>query len=561
MSFCRPLRLPTFLVAVCIAVLSLSAPVSAGTVSLAWDPVSHADLVGYRVYYSQTAGNYSQSVDVGLTPEVTLSGLASCTTHYVAVKARGSDGSESPQFSAEISGWARPEVLSVSPSSVERNSQVDLTIAGTNFQSGATIQLSNSGLTINSVTVNGCSQLVANVSIGASATLGGVDVEVINPDQVFGAGAALLSVTADSAPPSISSVQAVNVGSTAATITWSTDEPADSQVFFRRAGESTYQQTSLDTTLANQHQIDLTGLSPDSTYEYHVRSADTAGNVATSSPDQTLLTSSSSYSYIRIEAESGALTSPVGSTQGAGAFGGAWIATPPGTSQGNSNNPAGTASIGFNLQSSASWNFWYRIYGPGTSNDSWYEELDGGGMIQITTTQIGVWQWIAGRSYSLGAGLHTLTIGGRESEARLDRVLITDDPGFVPSEQPGADVTPPAQVSALGAAPSDGTNSLSWNNPGSADLDRVVVRFRTDGSHPQTPVDGLPLFDQPATPNVAESLIHSGLINGTTYYYSVFAVDAAGNASDPSTIQSTPDIETPPLGQVQNVRRTDTAGP
>jgi len=547
MSFCRPLRLPTFLVAVCIAVLSLSAPVSAGTVSLAWDPVSHADLVGYRVYYSQTAGNYSQSVDVGLTPDVTLSGLASCTTHYVAVKARGSDGSESPQFSAEISGWARPEVLSVSPSSVERNSQVDLTIAGTNFQSGATIQLSNSGLTINSVTVNGCSQLVANVSIGASATLGGVDVEVINPDQVFGAGAALLS--------------AVNVGSTAATITWSTDEPADSQVFFRRAGESTYQQTSLDTTLANQHQIDLTGLSPDSTYEYHVRSADTAGNVATSSPDQTLLTSSSSYSYIRIEAESGALTSPVGSTQGAGAFGGAWIATPPGTSQGNSNNPAGTASIGFNLQSSASWNFWYRIYGPGTSNDSWYEELDGGGMIQITTTQIGVWQWIAGRSYSLGAGLHTLTIGGRESEARLDRVLITDDPGFVPSEQPGADVTPPAQVSALGAAPSDGTNSLSWNNPGSADLDRVVVRFRTDGSHPQTPVDGLPLFDQPATPNVAESLIHSGLINGTTYYYSVFAVDAAGNASDPSTIQSTPDIETPPLGQVQNVRRTDTAGP
>ena len=50
MSFCRSLRLPTFLVAVCIAVLSLSAPASAGTVSLAWDPVSHADLVGYRVY-------------------------------------------------------------------------------------------------------------------------------------------------------------------------------------------------------------------------------------------------------------------------------------------------------------------------------------------------------------------------------------------------------------------------------------------------------------------------------------------------------------------------------
>jgi chitodextrinase len=560
MSFRRPFRLPIFLV-VCIAVLGLSAPASAGTISLAWDPVSHPDLVGYRVYYSQTAGNYGPTTDVGLTPEVTLSGLADCTTHYVAVKARGSDGSESPQFSAEISGWARPEVLSVSPSSVDRNTQVNLTIAGTNFQSGATIQLSNPGVTVNSVSVNGCSQLVANVSIGTTAALGDVDVEVINPDQVFGAGAALFSVTPDSAPPSIFSVQAVNVGSTAATISWSTDEPADSQVFYRRAGESVYQQTSLDATLVTQHQIDLTGLSPDSTYEYHVRSADSAGNVSTSSPDQTFVTSSSSFSYLRIEAESGALASPVGVTSGAGAFRGAWIATPPGTSQGNANSPAGTASIGFNLENSASWHFWYRIYGPGTNNNSWYEEVDGGGMGQITTTQNGAWQWIAGRSYSLNAGLHTLTLGGRESEARVDRVLITDDPGFVPTEQPGADVTPPAQVSALGAAPSDGANSLSWNNPGSADLDRVVVRFRTDGSHPQTPLDGLPLFDQPATPNVAESLVHSGLTNGTTYYYSVFAVDAVGNASNPSTIQSTPDIETPPLGQVQNVHRTDTAGP
>ena len=47
-----------------------------------------------------------------------------------------------------------------------------------------------------------------------------------------------------------------------------------------------------------------------------------------------------------------------------------------------------------------------------------------------------MWEWIAGRSYSLNVGLHALTVGGRESETRLDRVLITDDPGFVPTEQP-----------------------------------------------------------------------------------------------------------------------------
>jgi chitodextrinase len=411
------------------------------------------------------------------------------------------------------------------------------------------------------VSVNGCSQLVANVSIGTTAALGDVDVEVINPDQVFGAGTALFSVTPDSAPPSIFSVQAVNVGSTAATISWSTDKPADSQVFYRRAGESVYQQTSLDAALVTQHQIDLTGLSPDSTYEYHVRSADSAGNVSTSSPDQTFDTSSIAYSYLRIEAESGALEWPVISTQGSGAFRGAWIDTPRSTHQGNANNPAGTADLGFNLPNSGSWHFWYRIYGPGTNHNSWYEELDGGGMSYFTTTQSRVWQWISGRSYSLDAGLHTLTLGGRESQARVDRVLITDDPGFVPTEQPGADVTPPAQVSALDAAQFDRVNGLSWNNPGSADLDRVVVRFRTDGSHPRTPVDGFPVFDQPATRSVAQSLNHSGLNNNTTYFYSVFAIDSEGNASNPSTIQSTPDANAPSVGQVQATQRTDSSTP
>jgi len=214
-----PLRLPSF-VAICIAASSLSAPVFSGTISLAWDEVSDTDLEGYRVYFDQAAESFSQSVDVGLTPEVTLSGLDSCSTYYIAVKARGSDGSESPEFSTEISGWARPEVLSVGPGAVERDSQVALTIAGANFRTGATIQLDNPGVTVNSVSVDSCSQITAQVSISASAALGNVDVEVINPDQTFGAGAALVSVFADLTAPLISAVQAVDVDSMAATIGW-----------------------------------------------------------------------------------------------------------------------------------------------------------------------------------------------------------------------------------------------------------------------------------------------------------------------------------------------------
>ena len=81
---------PWLLSGVSLALLMAVAvsPALAGTASIAWDPVSATDLAGYRVFVGPSAGSYAQQSDVASTVTThTVSGLADCTTHFIAVKA------------------------------------------------------------------------------------------------------------------------------------------------------------------------------------------------------------------------------------------------------------------------------------------------------------------------------------------------------------------------------------------------------------------------------------------------------------------------------------------
>jgi len=86
------------------------------------------------------------------------------------------------------------------------------------------------------------------------------------------------SVTAhfapDVDPPVISDVN-VTPGATFATITWKTNEPADSQVDYGLT--SSYTDTYFDPVLVTQHTVLLSGLDPSTTYHFQVCSADLGG--------------------------------------------------------------------------------------------------------------------------------------------------------------------------------------------------------------------------------------------------------------------------------------------
>jgi hypothetical protein len=172
--------------------------------------------------------------------------------------------------------------------------------------------------------------------------------------------------------------------------------------------------------------------------------------------------------------------------------------------------------------------------------------MDGAARQVVSSPDAGVWRWAAGRAYGLDAGLHTLELGGHEPGARADRILLTDDPGFTPTEQPGSDTTPPQSVTAFTATPAHTQNTLNWTNPSSTDYVRTVVRYRTDGQYPVSPLDGFAVIEKTAAPGSADSHVHTGLTDGVTYYYSAFAIDGAGNVAEPARTEGTPWDSRPP---------------
>ena len=107
----------------------------------------------------------------------------------------------------------------------------------------------------------------------------GIHTVLLNvSDNVGNLASVVWSFTVDITPPLISNVSISGVTSTSATITWTTNELADSVVNYNTSLPLIY--TASDPTLVINHSITLTGLNPDTTYYFEVQSTDTAGNTA-----------------------------------------------------------------------------------------------------------------------------------------------------------------------------------------------------------------------------------------------------------------------------------------
>jgi len=140
-------------------------------------------------------------------------------------------------------------------------------------------------------------------------------------------------LTLDNIPPVISSVAATAITSSAATVTWTTNEQADSQVDYGLT--SAYgSSTTLNTSLVLSHSQALTGLTSATLYHYRVKSKDAAGNLATSG-DFTFTTASGAdptlIDYLKMDEGTGTTTADSSGYGNAGTLmnGAAWN---PGTS-------------------------------------------------------------------------------------------------------------------------------------------------------------------------------------------------------------------------------------
>ena len=98
-----------------LMLIQLTTNANSAQVTLAWDPSTSSDVVGYKIHYGFLSHQYSVSFDVGNQTFCILSSLQDGTTYYFAATAYDGEGYES-NFSNEVVFNAIPAcTYSVSP--------------------------------------------------------------------------------------------------------------------------------------------------------------------------------------------------------------------------------------------------------------------------------------------------------------------------------------------------------------------------------------------------------------------------------------------------------------
>jgi hypothetical protein len=105
-----------------------------------------------------------------------------------------------------------------------------------------------------------------------------------------------------------------------------------------------------------------------------------------------------------------------------------------------------------------------------------------------------------------------------------------------------ADTTPPDTLLSFSATPLDESVFMEWYVPMDPDLSGTLIMYKTSG-FPTGPEDGTPVENGASGEfpvGGGQSYTHTGLENGTTYYYAAFDYDASGNYSAALTDSATP---------------------
>jgi RHS repeat-associated protein len=138
---------------------------------------------------------------------------------------------------------------------------------------------------------------------------------------------------------------------------------------------------------------------------------------------------------IYIEAESGVLTAPFAAVNDSTASNGQYIVE----TTLSANCAAGTttfATYSFNIAAAGVYRVWGRTIAPNSGADSFCVQIDSGTLATWTVPQSASWTWnkvLDTTTFSLSAGTHTLKIGYREANTKLDKLIITSNMSFTPS--------------------------------------------------------------------------------------------------------------------------------
>ena len=203
------------------------------------------------------------------------------------------------------------------PSTVSTVSSLQCATASltSNASTTCTVTLSNSSASSTVVTLSNSAPSALNVpssvSVAGNATSAtfNASTDVLVSDQTATITATLNASSRSAtlsliAPSTISGTTASAITASGATITWTTDKAADSQVAY--GATPAYGSVSvLDPAMVTSHRINLAGLAPSTLYHYKVVSRDAQGRIAESG-DFTFTTSATTGSQILLQLRSDA---------------------------------------------------------------------------------------------------------------------------------------------------------------------------------------------------------------------------------------------------------------
>ncbi|HUK56126.1 MAG TPA: fibronectin type III domain-containing protein [Nitrospiria bacterium] len=555
----------------------------AGDAALTWDPSTQTGLSGYKVYYGTASHSYSTSIDAGNQTSYTVTGLGT-GTYYFAVTAydtAGLESSYSNEASKTFADTTPPVISAIAAGSISSSG------AGiawtTNEPSDTQVQYGTTTAYGSSTALNGA--LVTS----HAQSLTGLQASTLYHYRVLSRDAAgnlatsgdnsfTTSAAPDTTPPVISGITTSNITNGAATITWMTNEAASSEVEYGTTAAYGLS-TTVNSTLVTSHSFGLTGLAASTTYHFRVKSADAAGNLATSG-DNTFSTSAAPDT-----------TPPVISGISAGNITNitttiTWITNEAASSQveyGTTAAYGSSTAINSTLVTSqsvgltsltASTTYHFRVKSAdaagnlAASGDNTFitsaaldttppvlSLINAGnitsngatiswGTNEQATTQADYGLTTAyGNSTTLNATLlnsHNQTLTGLtaltvyhyrvKSADAAGNLAASGDNTFTTSAAP--DTTPPANVHNFKAQAGARQITLQWVNPSDSDFIGVRIVYRTDRYPSETndgTLDGTLLGDFAGMPNQPMNTIQTSLQSGVTYYYSASSYDSSGN--------------------------------
>jgi len=288
-----------------------------GSVKLSWNANTDNDVAGYRIYFGISSGNYSKVETAGNVTSYSVNDLQDGATYYFVLTAYDNAGNESG-YSEEVSAT----ILDTTPPLISAIAAINLTTSGATItwttdepsdsqvdygistSYGASSPLNSQMMTLHSVTLTGLSASASyHFRVNSRDAAGRL---ATSNDFSF------ITLAPDATPPAISNISVNFISHNSATIKWTTNEPADSQVEY---GVSTAYGSSspLSQNLQTEHSVVLTGFSTSTTYHFRVLSRDGAENLTTS-PDQSFTTTVPAAFVRRVNAGGPAFTDATNQT-------------------------------------------------------------------------------------------------------------------------------------------------------------------------------------------------------------------------------------------------------